>query len=64
LEVDLPDELCRKLSDPDVQALREALSLDPRPHYHDDASREYGMPFMGYDIRFRVNGNRLTVLHF
>ena len=64
LEVDLPDELCRKLSDPDVQALREALSLDPRPHYHDDANREYGMPFMGYDIRFRVNGNRLTVLHF
>jgi hypothetical protein len=41
--------------------LRQTLALDPRPHYHDDATRQYGMPFMGYDIRFHVSNGVLTV---
>ena len=61
LKVDMPGELSELLSEPDLAALREALSLDPRPHYHDD-DREYGMPFLGYDIRFRVVGTTLTVV--
>ena len=61
LKVDMPGELSELLSEPDLAALREALSLDPRPHYHDD-DREYGMPFLGYDIRFRVVGTMLTVI--
>ena len=46
----------------DLRVLRELLSLDPRPHYHRDEEREYGMPFMEYDVRFRVEGNVLYVL--
>lgn len=43
-------------------ALEKTLSQDPRPHYHDDATKTYGMPFAGYDIRFQVDGRKLTVV--
>ena len=54
LQVSIPEEVCRVLPDKDVKVLKEALSLDPRPHYQSDANRQYGMPFMGYDVRFHV----------
>ena len=38
------------------------LEQDPRPHYHNDPARIYGMPFNGRDIRFQVQGNVLTVV--
>ena len=38
-----------------------ALALDPRPSYHTDESRVYGMPFAGFDVRFFVKDNTLTV---
>jgi hypothetical protein len=37
-----------------MNALREVLSLDPRPSYHNDPEREYGMSFAGYNVKFRV----------
>ena len=37
------------------------LQQDPRPSYQDDG-REYGMSFAGYNVRFVVNGNVLTIL--
>lgn len=47
-------------------ALRESatrlLRHDPRPSYQEDATRVYGMPYGGYDIRFTVAGDILTVL--
>ena len=45
----------------DTAALRQILSLDPRPAYQEDPDRTYGFPFGGCDIRFRVCGNILTV---
>ena len=45
----------------DTAALRQILSLDPRPAYQEDPDRTYGFPFGGFDIRFRVCGNILTV---
>lgn len=62
LQVELPAELQQLLSEADLSVLRETLSLDPRPHYHADANREYGMPFMHLDIRFTVSGNSLKVV--
>lgn len=61
LQVEIPDALAQQLSSDDLQVLRETLSLDPRPHYHRDDEREYGMPFMGYDIRFTVANGVLRV---
>lgn len=43
-------------------ALIEVLSQDPRPHYHDDPNRVYGMEFGGRDIKFKVNNKILHVI--
>ena len=62
LEVEMDSQFSAMFSEADLQVLKDVLSLDPRPHYHDDDQREYGMPFMGYDIRFRVAAGVLHVL--
>ena len=46
----------------DLDALKEILSLDPRPRYQDDPAKEYGMSFGGKEVRFRVDGKTLTVI--
>ena len=52
VKVVMSEELAAKVSDP--EALVEVLALDPRPSYHADPQREYGMSFSGYNVRFRV----------
>lgn len=42
--------------------LMDVLAQDPRPQYQKDPDRVYGMPFAGFDIRFRVCGDQLTVI--
>ena len=44
-----------------IPSLIETLRLDPRPSYHNDPDREYGMSFAGYNVRFRVCDDTLTV---
>lgn len=60
--VDIPDEVGQRFTPRQLVALRKVLELDPRPHYHNDADKLYGMPFLGYDIKFRVDGDRLIVV--
>ncbi len=62
LEVVIPDEIKQKLADKKVRELSEILALDPRPHYHDDSSRIYGMTFGGSDVRFRVSDGTVYVV--
>ena len=54
VEVVFPDEFRAFFSEENFVALCKLLELDPRPQYHDDPERVYGMPFAGYDVRFRV----------
>ena len=65
LEVRIPDDISGKLAaafgEEDIEALREILAEDPRPQYQDDPQRVYGLSFKGRDIRFRVEGNTLTI---
>lgn len=62
LKVVFPSELSAKIADTEViPSLIETLRLDPRPSYHDDPQREYGLSFAGYNIRFHVSGNVLEV---
>ncbi len=42
--------------------LLEVLAQDPRPGYHNDPQRIYGMEFAGFELRFQVQENCLTVL--
>lgn len=62
LEVCLPEQFGRLFADEERQGLVGVLAQDPRPRYHDDATRVYGMPFAGRDVRFRVEDGRLTVV--
>lgn len=43
------------------QSLIDILAHDPRPQYQHDATRQYGMAFADYEIKFHVDGDRLTV---
>ena len=51
-------------SDPSMrdETLEAILSQDPRPAYHDDPSRIYGLSYNGRNVRFQVEGDVLTVL--
>ncbi|MBR4775609.1 MAG: tRNA (N6-threonylcarbamoyladenosine(37)-N6)-methyltransferase TrmO [Bacteroidales bacterium] len=44
---------------PEVKGI---LSLDPRPAYQDAPGKVYGMLYAGRDIKFKVEGDTLTVL--
>ena len=62
LEVVMPEELRELFAPDELKALLATLEQDPRPQYHDDPLRIYGMPFGGRDVRFRVEGQRLLVV--
>lgn len=62
LQVEMPASLAALFSDDEQKALRQVLAQDPRPRYHDDATRIYGMPFAGHDVRFSVSDGVLTVV--
>ena len=62
LEVIIPEEIANTFSPTELSSLRGVLSQDPRPQYHNDPNRIYGMPFAGRDVKFKVNGNILTVI--
>lgn len=57
VEVRFPEELRALFRDEDFAALCKVLELDPRPQYHNDPQRVYGMPFAGYDVRFQVSND-------
>ena len=60
--VDCPPELLAALPEGQREALIGVLAQDPRPQYQHDPERVYGMSFGGWDVRFRVRGERLEVL--
>ena len=62
LEVDIPEEVEKLFTPDELTALRKTLEQDPRPHYHHDSERIYGMPFAGRDVKFRVEKQRCIVL--
>lgn len=61
LTVVIPDCFHYLFSQSQLQALYKVLELDPRPHYHKSGQKEYGMPYMDYDVHFTVNDGVLTV---
>lgn len=61
LNVDFPDHLLEKLPANKREAAVGVLSHDPRPSYHHNFERIYGLPFAGFDIRFTVEEGTLHV---
>ena len=62
LQVVIPEALAAMIPTDYRGALKATLEQDPRPQYHDDPERVYGMPFLEFDIRFKVSGGVLTVV--
>ena len=62
LDVVFPPET--PFAEEELESLRAVLAQDPRPQYHDDPDKDYGMIFSGWDVHFRVSGNVLTVSGF
>ena len=54
LAVELAPELAASLTDNQRATLCEILAQDPRPAYHDDPRRNYGLSYAGRDIHFTV----------
>ncbi len=61
LQVVFPEELLAMLPQEKQQAAVSILSHDPRPSYQRQTGRVYGLTFAGYDIRFTVADDALTV---
>lgn len=61
LDVVIPPEWLEIVPENRHEALRGVLAQDPRPHYQDDPERVYGFGFAGLEVRFSVDGKRLTV---
>ena len=62
LRVVIPEHLKPSIPAQKLEALIGVLSLDPRPSYQNDPERIYGMRFAGLELRFRVEGDALTLL--
>lgn len=62
LTVDFPAQLLERVPQELREALTGVLAQDPRPTYHHDPQRVYGMAFGGLQVRFTVDGDRLTVV--
>lgn len=61
LTVDFPEQWLNQVPESHRAALRGVLAHDPRPSYQHDPERVYGMEFAGLEVRFRVDGDQLTV---
>ena len=62
LRVELSSSLASKVPADSVEVLKSVLAQDPRPRYHDDPERVYGMPFLDLDIRFKVEESVLKIV--
>ena len=62
LQVDFPAPLLAVLPEEKREAAIGVLSHDPRPSYQRKPDRIYGLTFAGFDIRFKVSDDILTVI--
>ena len=62
LEVVFPDVLLQKIPTDKRAGLIQALSQNPCPGYQHDPNRRYGFNFAGFDVRFQIDGDTLTVV--
>ena len=62
LTVKFPEELLKKLPEDKWEAAVAVLTHDPRPSYQRKPDRVYGLTFAGFDLRFKVQEDVLTVV--
>ncbi|MBP5326947.1 MAG: tRNA (N6-threonylcarbamoyladenosine(37)-N6)-methyltransferase TrmO [Bacteroidales bacterium] len=57
LDVVCDEYLLKKIPEEKRQSLLDLLAFDPRPSYHHDPQRVYGMKFFEFNIQFIINEN-------
>jgi len=62
LTVEFAPHLLERVEPELRSGLLGVLESDPRPRYQDDPQRVYGLTFAGRNVKFTVDGGRLTVL--
>lgn len=62
LNVDFPASLLQRLPESKREAALGVLSHDPRPAYQRKPGRIYGLSFAGFNLRFTVENDTLTVI--
>ena len=62
LKVDFPETLLQTIPEAQRESLIEVLAHDPRPQYHDDPERVYGMEFGSIEVKFQVKEMCLKVV--
>ena len=61
IDVEICEDVARKLSKAEVEKLVAILEQDPRPSYKADDERSYGMKFEGKEITFKYEESKLIV---
>ena len=62
LHLDLATRVSEKHPENDRDAVTGCIKSDPRPSYHDDPERVYGMVYNGLEIKFKVSEGTAYVL--
>ena len=62
LEVDCPEDVLSIFPEDKRQTLLDILSCDPRPSYQSNSERIYSFEFAGFNIKFNVEENILTII--
>jgi len=62
LHVEFPKPLLNRVQEENREELLGILSHDPRPQYQRDPSRIYGLSYLNFDVKFRIEGDVLTVV--
>jgi tRNA-Thr(GGU) m(6)t(6)A37 methyltransferase TsaA len=62
LEIEISDNIKSLIPSDKIGALTGILSCDPRPAYQNDSNRIYGISFDNMNVKFKVDGDKLTVL--
>lgn len=62
LAVIIPESISKTIPDDLTDALKGILAEDPRPRYQNDPERVYGFAFGKYEVKFKVDGEILTVI--
>ena len=61
LRVEFPEGLLCAVPPEIREGLVQVLRQDPRPSYQNDPERVYGFGFAGFEVKFTVDGEALTV---
>ena len=56
--------ITRNIPEDIKEDIEDILSMDPRPSYHTDPERVYGMSYSNYNIKFKVNEKTLAICEF